>query len=219
MHRTRLATRRATRRAVAHPARLLTAALVLTSALVAATPTGHAAARRVGPQDVPSKADVVRALPGLAGVSTGKFADDTISHYAGLCSTWEWAQGRSGQVLSGEDLATARGVRATVVQFRSKARARAVFRTFRAFVRDCGQHWAGVDTTVHRVRMPGLGDQRIGYRTTETFAPHKSLPTRHHLTVAVRKGTRLLVLTVQQPEPTRKARFVRLARVAAAKMG
>ncbi|WP_141005330.1 hypothetical protein [Nocardioides humi] len=125
----------------------------------------------------------------------------------------------SGQELAGDDLARGRSFRASVFQLRTKAQAKQLFATYRAYVRDCGEHWAGVDTTVQRARVPKLGKQRIGYRTTETFAPEKNLPVRRHFTLVVRKGKRLLILTVHQPKRVKAAQMARLGRLAVRKMG
>ncbi|GAA3535363.1 hypothetical protein [Nocardioides daeguensis] len=194
-------------------------ALVLTSALVATAPAGGAASRRVEPRDLPSRSEVVHALPGLKGIRLGQVPDQSVRHYAGVCSSWTWTEARSGQARSGDDIWSQRAFDAQVVQFRRKREARAVFASYRSFVRDCGQHWAGVDTTVQRERVPRLGDQRIGYRTTQIPAPETNRAPRHFFTVVVRTGRRLLLLNVQQPAPTRRAQMARLTRVAVDKMG
>jgi hypothetical protein len=207
MHRLRLAT-------------LLTlVTLTVTGLLAAAVPGAQAAAPRVDGADVPNRADVVRAFPAFKRVPLGRFGNRTLTYYDGVCSTWERVDGTSGKEFGGVSSTGDRAVSARVIRFPSKAAARRLHATFRAYVRDCGQHWAGVDTTVQPVRVPRLGDQRVGFRTTETFAPEKNLPSRNYLTVAVRQGKRLLVLTVETPDQVRKAPFVRLARVAARKMG
>ncbi|WGX96996.1 hypothetical protein [Nocardioides sp. L-11A] len=193
--------------------------LTATGLLTAVVPAGQAAAPRVDGTDVPNRTDVVRAIPGLKGVALGRFANRTLSYYDGVCSTWERVDGTSGKEFGGVSTTGDRAVSARVIQFPSKAAARRLLATFRAFVRECGQHWAGVDTAVQAVRLPKLGDQRVAFRTTETFAPEKNLPNRNHLTAAVRQGKRLLVLTVELPDRVRTAPFVRLARVAARKMG
>lgn len=193
-------------------------ALVLTGGLVAAAPGGGAATSRVEPRDLPSRSEVVHALPGLRGLPLGRVPDQSVRHYAGVCSSWTRTDARSGQARSTDDIWSQRAFEAQVVQFRRKKEARAIFASYRSFVRDCGQHWAGVDTTVQKERMPRLGDQRIGYRTTEVPAPATNRPPRHFFTVVVRKGRRLLLLNVQQPAPTRRAQMARLARVAVGKM-
>ncbi|MDQ6523876.1 hypothetical protein RB608_09710 [Nocardioides sp. LHD-245] len=207
MHRTRLA------------ALTTLLALIVTSLLLVSAPGGRAAAPRVDGDDVVTRADVVRAFPGLKRLDLGRVPYRTLSYYDGVCSTWERVDGTSGRQFGGQDAYASRSMRADVIQFRNKATARRLLTTFRTYVRDCGQHWAGVDTTVQPVRMPKFGDQRIGFRTTEIFAPEKNLPSRHYLTVAVRQGKRLLLLSVEQPSQVRKTAFVRLARVAARKMG
>lgn len=193
-------------------------ALTLTGVLVATAPASGAASRRVEPRDLPSRSEVVHALPGLKGLPLGRVPDQSVRHYAGVCSSWTWTEARSGQARSGDDIWSQRAFDAQVVQFRRKREARAMFASYRSFVRDCGQHWAGVETTVEKERMPRLGDQRIGYRTTETPAPETSRAPRHFFTVVVRKGARLLLLRVQQPAPTRRTQMVRLARVAVGTM-
>jgi hypothetical protein len=207
MHRTRLA------------ALLALVALVLTSAPVAATPASQASARPVVSKDLPTKSQIVHAIPELAGLTLFRASTATVGQYAGVCSKWAETPVRYGEIRSGEDFSTGRTVDVRVLQLGTKAEARALLAAYQAFTRDCTQYFAGIATTVQQEKLPKLGGPRVGYRTTKVPAAGTGMPPSHYVTVAVRKGKRVLVIEVQQPAPPRKKQVVRLARVAAAKMG
>ncbi|GAA4082921.1 hypothetical protein ACFFOS_15300 [Nocardioides kongjuensis] len=212
MHRTRLAV------LTALAALLALVAPVLTSAPVAATPAGRAAARPVATKDLPSRSEIVHAIPDLAGLHLFRASTPTTGQYAGVCSKWAETGVRYGELRSGEDFSTGRTIDVRVLQLTTSAQARALLAAYQAFVRDCSQYWAGIATTVQPERLPKLGGPRVGYRATTTPAAGTGLAPSHYFTVAVRKGKRVLVIEVQQPASPRKAQVVRLARIAAARM-
>jgi hypothetical protein len=197
---------------------LAVVALVLTSTLVAATPASQAAPRPVSTKDLPTRSQIVHAIPGLAGLPLFRASTATVGQYAGVCSKWAETPVASGEIRSGEDFSTGRTIDVRVLQLGTRAQARALLASYRAFAHDCGQYFAGIATTVQQERLPKLGGPRVGFRKVTVPAAGTAMPPSHYVTVAVRKGRRVLVIEVQQPVPPRKAQVVRLARVAAARM-
>lgn len=189
--------------------------VILTALLLPSTPTAQAAPVRA--PDVITRDDVVRAFPAFKKVPITRLPERAFPARTEACTIGPQVTGTSGRVVTG--YADRRSVTALLVKLATKAQAKSVFAGFQRFVRSCRQYWAGVDTALRPVKVPRLGDQRLGYRLTATFRPELHEPTIYSRVVLVRDGKRLLLLGIDQPTKVRAAPFARLARVAVRKMG
>jgi len=207
MHRTRLA---------------LVAAPVLTGLLLSAAP---AHAEPVKRKDIVGAVATAKVFPAFKDVSIAKFEEDTFSYLSSGpdyldCSENRTAKGTSGMLVDGFDYEDGRSLRVSgqVVRFKRVAKAKRIFAAVRRHVRLCDNYWMGVDTTQRPAPAPKVGDQRIGYRLTERFAPELDEPTRHTIAIAIRDGRRVATLSVERTKRIPAKRFAKLARIAATKM-
>ncbi|WP_418057291.1 hypothetical protein [Pimelobacter simplex] len=191
--------------------------VTLTGLLVPSTPTPAAHAAPVRAPDVLTPAEIVRVFPAFKEVGISRFPERRFPAMTEQCATGPEVVGTSGRLVTG--YGSDRTVTSLLVKFATKAQAKAVFAGFQRYVGGCRQYWAGVDTALRPVKVPRLGDQRLGFRLTATFRPELHQRTIYTRAVLVRDGKRLLLLSVDLRKKVRAAPFARLARVAVRKMG
>jgi len=190
----------------------------VTALLAASAPGAQAAVRN---HDVVSRADIVRVFPDFRNDDyLGSIViRDKVLRYPNpeACSTWAEAQGTSGREYgTGYGLTVQKRTFNTyLVEFANRAQAKAILRSAKTYVTACAQHWAGLNATVRRAKLPRLGDQRVAFRTVEYFTSGPKETT----TVVVRKGRRVLLTRIMQPTTVHARKVAQISRVAVRKMG
>lgn len=188
------------------------AAGVLTLGLALGAPaTAHA---KVAAKDVPSKANIVNAVPAL---KNAKFASSKAKK-AGVptkkCGKNATVKVKSGYSLAG---AAASGTSAVagVYEFKSKAAAKGAMAKYKRYVKKCKSFkFAGFNVKLSKDKAPKVGQDRLAMTGVTNYGGTKGYAS----SVIIRHGKRVATVGVSSNKKVNKKNLNKLAKVAAKRM-
>lgn len=189
--------------------------LLLSFGLVLGAPTSAAAAK-VKPRDTPTRAQIVKLFPGVKNGHVDRNEVRAFPQWRKRCGDSRGLESRSGQ---GIDVTRMQGrrlsVRTDVGQFYTLKHAKKLVRSHKRFAKRCTRFRMYGDVhKVRRIKLPKVGQQRVGYRLTASDGGEKT-----YVTVAVvRRAKRVATTWVEGDRRVSVKPVRRLARVSARRM-
>ncbi len=193
----------------------LAAAASTVALLITALPSAQAAS--VASKDLPSKGAFAKVLPEFSGIaftttSTADFAYPSATD----CGYDDHVYGKSGQQRIGSAPLPGPLGGAHVVKLAKASEAKAVLAEVKRYVKRCPTYDDTVITTTMRgFKVPKVADQRVGYSTVD----RSQMGTRYARWAILRDGKRVALVVVRSGSKVPAAKFRKLVKVAAKKMG
>lgn len=187
----------------------LASALLLVSA-----PAAQAA---VTAKDVPSKADIVKALPDLASAEFSSTKTKEITVPSTSCGTADTEKAKSARTTVAVSTTGVSSAVAGVIDTGSVKKAKAYMKAYGAFVKACASYTeptTGAAATVAGAKAPKLGDQSFATTTTTSFSGFNTFGA----SIVIRDGARIATVGLVDDAAVSTSSLTKLAKVAAKKM-
>lgn len=190
-------------------------AAVLTAGLILVSAPGAQAA--VTAKDAPSKSDITRAFPALAGGQFGTDKSKQVGAPGDSCDSLTTVRVKSAVSTTGVSSTGAEAVVAGVAELKSNAKSKAYFASYKKYVKSCSTYTepiSGATITLTLSRAPKVGQASlVAVQQTTVFGI-----TSHSTTLLIRDGKRIGSVVATDDAPVVPAAINKLAKVTAKKM-